>query len=179
MPTNDLDQEPVQMPSAATARWGQVVKTLASNIDHLRPPTNIVPNQPLTMVGGPPPGEAQPTLADWAQRMAGTAPGTPLDLTRAEFEALVRECNVGLALPAGISTVRLIQSGGNVLVVRLPARRPLLKVENGLLTDTPYRSASFITDWYVGRVTGGASTPEDQMDLHDAFVGDYAITHCM
>ena len=180
MPTNNQSQSPVAMSPASRVTWGQIVKTLATNIDHMRPPSKLQANQPTPFAGGPAPSAAAPLLAQVAGNMANTDPGDVLDFPAASFQALLNEANSGIALPAGVTTVRLIQSGGAVLVVRLPARQALLERENAIVAaGATYRPATYITDWYATLVAGAPPTDEERMAMHDAFVGDYSITHCM
>jgi hypothetical protein len=176
------EQDMLVVPDGEMANWGLLLKTLATGINHFDG-ANLKPDAATEQVTGSAPA-AGSLLENAVQRVATASaqnPPTHAEFTAAEFTALLGDVGSGIAMPDGVTMVRLIQSGGGHLVIRLPAKEALLKQEYKILNGEEYGPRAFITEWFARRAAspGAAISPAERMLLNDQFVGDYAVTHCM
>ncbi len=179
---------------AAMRKWGQLVKSLATGIDHFHGLTaaDLDPATSTKLVSNLVPGAvalfANPNAlarlqGAVAKVKAGADTGGPINVRfqPAEFESLLKSLSIAAELPDGTTEVRLVQSGNGCVFIRLPARQALLEQEFRILSGTAaYAPPQFVTDWFARRAAAGTPpSVDEQMELNDNFVGDYAVTHCM
>ena len=156
-------------------RWGQLIKTLATGIDHFVALNNLQLSPAGDSVIGPRIGANDPRTALVAAlaKIAANAP-----MTATDFNVLLIQTNVTVVLPPQCTTVEFCQTSGTNIVVRLPAKDFLLQREAKIKQGETYQPRQFLINWFATRQTAPAATVEERMQLNDNFVGDYSIAHC-
>ena len=183
-------------------RWGQLVKSWATDLDYVSQPFSNQPprkdwvKQPSKLRMALPPAQADVPVsnATWAlpamkPTTVQTSKGEPVELpyavalTADQFTDLLKNAGIrGVVMPDRYDNVIVVQGNDKTMIVRLPPKTELQGSEDDLLNGRLYPIRPFYSAIYQPP-EGAPHLPADDdqagiMLLHANRIGEYTLNTC-